>query len=184
MMLRRSALALALVFAPFGCSPPAEPALVPLTPASAPPVPSAEPPLQTGAAGGNPAPAEEPVPQAPATDAGSAVAPVVVGPVKGGPRGQRPCEFRESVDTYPRTCTVQQNPDGTITVTAKGTSLNPNNGFAFRAGGGPERFPSTGTLDAFGLCKGAFAGEMRAIHNGSGVTYELRFRDHCMIVVR
>lgn len=110
--------------------------------------------------------------------------PVVIGPAKGGPRGVHRCEFRESVDTYPRSCTIKAEADGSLTVTAGGTSLNPNHGFSFRMGGGPTAFDVTGQLEAFGVCRGPFSGRMVTVLDGATKTYEARFRDHCMIVLR
>jgi hypothetical protein len=110
--------------------------------------------------------------------------PVVSGPVTGGPRGSRPCEFRESVDTYARTCLVTTEPDGTLRVTAKGTALNPENGFSFRMGGGPDAFSVAGELQAFGICKGPFGGKLVASTGPSGKSYEVRFKEHCKIVIR
>lgn len=82
---------------------------------------------------------------------------------------------------------MKTNADGSLTITAPGTALNPNNGFSFRVAGGPERFTATGHLDAFSICRGPFGGSMVAIHDGNDprkVSYEVRFRDHCMIVVK
>jgi hypothetical protein len=112
------------------------------------------------------------------------VAPVAIGPAKDGPRGVRPCEFRESVDTYARSCTVKQEADGSLTVTAKGTALNPAHGFLLRMGGGPGAFDVSGQLDAFGICRGPFAGRMITVLDGAKKTYEVRFNEHCMIVIR
>jgi len=102
----------------------------------------------------------------------------------GGPRGTRPCAFHESVDSYPRSCTITTEPDGTLKVTAKGTALNPDNGFSFKMGGGPDSFDAVGTLDAFGICKGPFVGKVVASKDGKATVYEVRFRDHCKIVLR
>jgi hypothetical protein len=115
------------------------------------------------------------------TDAGS---PPAIGPVQGGPRGVRPCEFRESVDTYARSCTIKPDADGSLTVTAPGTALNPKNGFSFKMGGGPSTFVVSGELDAFNICRGPFSGKMATVQDGAARSYEVRFRDHCMIVIR
>ncbi len=79
---------------------------------------------------------------------------------------------------------MKQNADGSLTVTAPGTALNPGNGFTFRMGGGPQSFTVSGQLDAFGICKGPFSGSMIPILDGGKKIYEARFREHCMIVVR
>lgn len=119
----------------------------------------------------------------PASDGEEADAPPI-GAAQGGPRGVRPCEFRESVDTYHRTCTVKQSADGSLTVTAPGTTLNPSNGLSFRMGGGPSEFTVSGELEAFGLCRGPFSGTMNTVIDRGKKIYEVRFREHCMIVLR
>ena len=136
-----------------------------------PPVASAPPPVVAPPPPATPAPAVEPPPPP-------------IGPAQGGPRGVRPCEFRESVDTYARTCAIKPNPDGSLQVTAPGTALNPKNGFTLRMGGGPNSFDVSGELDAFGLCKGPFSGRMNMVLDGAARTYEVRFHEHCMIVIR
>jgi hypothetical protein len=103
--------------------------------------------------------------------------------VTGGPRGTRRCRFYESVDAYQRTCTARVNPDGSLTVTAPGTRLNPDHGFSFTAGGGPNRFSVSGTLNAFSICRGPFTGEMISILDQGKTVYELRFREHCKIEI-
>jgi hypothetical protein len=112
------------------------------------------------------------------------VPPPTIGPAQGGPRGSRPCEFRESVDTYVRRCSVKLNADGSLGVTAPGTKLNPDNGFSLRMGGGPNQFTVSGQLDAFGPCRGPFSGPMIAVLDGATRTYEARFNGQCMIVIR
>ncbi len=92
--------------------------------------------------------------------------------------------FHESVDAYPRSCVVTTEPDGTLLVTAKGTALNPNNGFSFKMGGGPDSYDAVGTLHAFGICKGPFVGKVTTSKEGNTTAYEVRFNDHCKIVVR
>lgn len=174
------------------CGPPTPPPTGAATVDHSPPVASAPPPARAREPEPCAAPAPPPPPPSPTAPASAPlVAPpapaapeVVIGPAKGGPRGTRKCEFRESVDTYARTCTVTQDPDGALTVTAQGTKLNPDNGFTFRMGGGPNAFDVTGKLDAFGICKGRFSGRMQLVQDGGAQTYEARFRDHCMIVVR
>jgi hypothetical protein len=157
--------------------PPAQPCLAaPAPPPPPPPVPPVPPPACP-----EPPPAvaqPDPPPKPPAPP------PPTLTMVSGGPRGTRPCEFHESVDSYPRSCAVKVESDGTLTVTAKGTALNPNNGFSFRMGGGPTSFDAVGNLDAFGACKGPFVATVATVLEGKSKTYELRFRDHCKIVIR
>ena len=124
--------------------------------------------------------ASEPPPPAPSA---SATLPYTIGAAVGGPQGQRRCEFRESIDDYPRTCTVKKNVDGSLTITAPGTKLNPDHGFSFKMGGGPNQFQVAGQLDAFKFCRGPFVGTMLAVHDDNKVSYELRFREHCMIAI-
>ncbi|MBK6462106.1 MAG: hypothetical protein IPF92_14005 [Myxococcales bacterium] len=158
--------------------PPAQPCVA--APAPPPPPPPVAPPPPPAACPG-PAPAATPAEAPPKPPAPP---PPTLTKAQGGPRGARPCEFHESVDSYPRSCSVKVESDGTLTVTAKGTALNPNNGFTFRMGGGPTSFDAVGTLDAFGACKGPFVATVATVLEGKGKTYELRFRDHCKIVIR
>lgn len=88
------------------------------------------------------------------------------------------------MDTYARTCLVTIEPDGALLVTAKGTALNPENGFSVRMGGGPDSFSAVGELQAFGLCKGPFVGKVVASTGPFGKSYEVRFKEHCKIVIR
>jgi hypothetical protein len=107
-----------------------------------------------------------------------------MGPAQGGPRGRRPCEFRESVDSYRRQCVSQVNPDGSVFVVAKGTDLNPNNGFDFTLHGVEGDWVAKGTLNAFGICAGPFVARVVSVLDHGVKTYEMRFKEHCMIVVR
>ncbi len=62
--------------------------------------------------------------------------------------------------------------------------LNPEHGFEFDTGGGLNQFSVEGRLEAFAFCTGRFSGWMNAILNHKGAKeYEVRFRDHCKIVV-
>lgn len=167
------------------------PCPAPLPAAPPPPCPNVAPPPVAAAVAPPPPPvasAPPPVAVAPAPPATPVAPPEPppppVGPARGGPRGVRPCEFRESVDTYARTCTVKPNVDGSLQVTAPGTALNPKNGFTLRMGGGPSTFDVSGELDAFGLCRGPFSGRMSTVLDGAARTYEVRFHEHCMIVIR
>jgi hypothetical protein len=79
---------------------------------------------------------------------------------------------------------VSLDPDGALTIRAAGTALNPNHGFQFRVGGPKNAYVVNGQLDAFGACRGAFHGRMVTVLEPSGArSYEVRFREHCMIVV-
>ena len=107
------------------------------------------------------------------------------GPATGGPRGTRPCAFHESVDSYQRQCVSKVNPDGSVTVTAKGTKLNPDNGFEFTFHGGEnQQWVAKGTLNAFARCDGPFAALVTSSIDQGVNTYELRFKQHCKIVIR
>jgi len=114
----------------------------------------------------------------------AALAPRATGPATGGPRGARPCSFHESVDTYERQCVAKLNPDGSVSVTAKGTRLNPDNGFSFTLHGPENQWVAQGTLNAFARCAGPFVAPVVATIDHGVTTYELRFKGHCMIVVR
>lgn len=106
------------------------------------------------------------------------------GPAVGGPKDNRPCAFHESVDSYERRCTTTKNDDGSLRVQAKGTTLNPDNGFEFTLRGGPHQFVARGTLDSFGMCKGPFVAYVNTVIDKGVTTYEMRFKNHCKIVVR
>lgn len=112
------------------------------------------------------------------------MAPGPSGPAVGGPRATRPCVFHESVDSYDRVCTTHTNPDGSLRVEAKGSRLNPENGFEFTMHGGPHNFSAHGTLNAFGICEGPFTAQVHTVVDKGVTTYELRFKEHCKIVVR
>jgi hypothetical protein len=109
---------------------------------------------------------------------------VTSGPAIGGPRAQRPCEFHESVDAYNRVCTAHKNADGSLQIVARGTRLNPDNGFEFTLHGGPHNFFAHGNLNAFGICAGPFTAYVNTVIDKGVTTYELRFKEHCKIVVR
>ena len=115
----------------------------------------------------------------------AALAPRATGPAKGGPRGTRPCAFYESVDVYQRQCVTKVNADGSVSVIAKGTKLNPDNGFEFTLHGGENsQWVAKGTLNAFARCEGPFVALANlSIDRGVNV-YELRFKEHCKIEVR
>lgn len=106
------------------------------------------------------------------------------GPAVGGPKNNRPCAFHESVDSYERRCVATKNADGSLHVEAKGTALNPDNGFEFTLRGGPHQFVARGTLDSFGICKGPFVAYVNTVIDKGVTTYELRFKNHCKIVIR
>jgi hypothetical protein len=44
--------------------------------------------------------------------------------------------------------------------------------------------PVSGQLDAFSICRGPFSGTMILADDAGKKTFEARFRDHCMIVIR
>jgi hypothetical protein len=107
------------------------------------------------------------------------------GPATGGPRGTRPCAFHESVDTYQRQCLATVNPDGSVSVSAKGTKLNPEHGFEFTLHGGENnQWVAKGTLNAFKHCTGPFVALVNMSVDRGVKTYDLRFKEHCMISIR
>lgn len=157
-------------------APPAAP--VPGVAPSAAPAASASAPTPASA---QPIPFEPPLPDTPDP---SLVA-RANGPAVGGPRGARPCAFHESVDTYKRQCVAKVNPDGSILVTAKGTHLNPDNGFEFTMHGGEQnQWAAKGTLKAFAHCDGPFVGLVNMVIDNGVKTYDVRFKKHCMISIR
>ena len=107
------------------------------------------------------------------------------GPAIGGPRGTRPCCFHESVDAYQRQCVSTVNEDGSVSVSAKGTKLNPDNGFEFTMHGGENnQWVAKGTLNAFKQCSGPFVALVNMSVDHGLKTYDLRFKEHCMISIR
>jgi hypothetical protein len=136
-----------------------------------------------------PTPADSAEPGAPSTDepvlaVNEGLLAAATGPAVGGPKSERPCEFHESVDSYQRRCTATKNPDGSLHIRAKGTKLNPDNGFEFTLHGGPNSFVAHGTLNAFYQCSGPFVAPVVTVIDNGVTTYELRFKQHCKIVVR
>lgn len=191
--------------APTAEAPVASPPPDPSTPAMPPAPAVAAAPAETTAAADTPpapaSPAPTPAPRAESLGGAETGQPVATeastspddaalvaranGPATGGPRGNRPCAFHESVDTYQRQCLAKVNPDGSVLVSAKGTKLNPDHGFEFTLHGGSEnQWVAKGTLNAFGLCKGPFVAPVTSYLDHGVKTYELRFKQHCMIVVR
>lgn len=96
----------------------------------------------------------------------------------------RACEFRESVDTYQRLCAITPNADGSLSVVAQGTALNPDNGFSFTMHGGPNTFKANGQLNSFNICRGPFEGTISRVLDQTRTSYEMRFNTHCKIVIR
>lgn len=88
------------------------------------------------------------------------------------------------MDAYQRLCTTTKNADGSLLVKASGTKLNPDNGFEFTLHGGPDTFVARGTLNAFARCSGPFVAQVATVIDKGVRTYELRFKEHCKIVVR
>jgi hypothetical protein len=88
------------------------------------------------------------------------------------------------VNTYARRCTITKNSDGSLQVVAKGTQLNPDNGFNFSLHGGPHQFVAKGELHAFDICDGPFTAQVATVIDNGVTTYELRLAEHCMIVIR
>lgn len=88
------------------------------------------------------------------------------------------------MDSYQRLCTTRRDSDGSLRVLAKGTRLNPENGFEFVLFGGPHNFSAEGTLNAFGICAGPFTAQATTVIDRGMTTYELRFKEHCKIVIR
>lgn len=160
----------------------------PAAPSAATPAPA---PATTGSTSAEPAPSANAVqPASPPAGEGTdpkeaALAARASGPATGGPRGTRPCAFHESVDTYQRQCVSTVNADGSVSVSAKGTKLNPDNGFEFTMHGGENnQWVAKGTLNAFKHCTGAFVAPVTMSVDHGVKTYDLRFKEHCMIVVR
>ncbi len=56
--------------------------------------------------------------------------------------------------------------------------------YAPRNDGEREMAAAMRPCETFGICKGRFSGRMQLVQDGGAQTYEARFRDHCMIVVR
>ena len=107
------------------------------------------------------------------------------GPAVGGPTGTRPCTFQEGADSYNRQCVATANPDGSVSVRAKGTALNPNSGFEFTLHGGEnDVWTAKGTLNAFAQCRGPFLAQAVMTVRNDVKTYELKFKKGCAIVLR
>ena len=90
-----------------------------------------------------PTPEPEPAPEPEPVDEGLKV-------------GKHGCNMRDGTGTYNRLCVVSSQPDGSLSVKAKGTSLNPDVGFEFTATGGPDSYTAKGKMSAFDKCSGSF----------------------------
>ncbi len=63
--------------------------------------------------------------------------------------GKHPCSFTDGQGTYNRWCTVTQQQDGALSITAGGTQLNPGTRLTATATAGPSRFDISGSLAWF-----------------------------------
>ncbi len=63
--------------------------------------------------------------------------------------GKHPCSVTDGKGTYNRWCTITPQPDGSLSITAGGTQLNPNTRLVATATGGPARYDIDGSLAWF-----------------------------------
>jgi hypothetical protein len=112
-------------------------------------------------------------------------------PAAGGlTAGKHACMMIDGTGSYNRVCTVAAQPDGSLSVKAPGTGLNPKNGFEFRATGGPSSYQLDGKMTAFDSCTGAFKAAAAEEKVGGAPWYVARFApqgkgaERCKIMIR
>jgi hypothetical protein len=155
---------------------PSAPAPIAL-PASAKPPSVAAAPTPIPIAPPQPAPAPEPAPmpeEPPSVTEPSYAADALT-------EGSRRCAFSEGGNAYNRRCRITQLPGGALQIVARGTSLNPQQGFTLTATGAAPRYAVQGTLTAFGACTGPFSGTMILEGPDRGRSYVINWGQGCQI---
>jgi hypothetical protein len=98
--------------------------------------------------------------------------------------GSHRCAFSEAGSAYNRRCRVTQLPGGALQVVARGTSLNPQQGFTLTATGAAPRYAVQGSLTAFGACTGPFSGTMILQGTDRSRSYEVNWGQGCQITIQ
>ncbi|MFO0626288.1 MAG: hypothetical protein U0325_11795 [Polyangiales bacterium] len=149
--------------------------------------PVAPAPVQPAAPAPAPAPPAAPAAQA-VVDAGApATEPATEPahpPVDALSEGRHRCAFTEAGTDYPRRCEVNPMPDGSLEIVARGTRLNPENGFTLNARGAAPSYEVRGTLTAFAGCSGPVTGSLRLEGSDSRPYYQVRWGAGCQITIQ
>lgn len=135
------------------------------------------------AAAPQPPPSSAPPAPAPAADAGASDVPLVQ-PPPGLAAGSYRCSFTEDGHDYDRECTVTDTGGGGFRVAARGTRLNPGQGFTFEASGAAPVYGARGSLTAFAGCNGAFSGALTRDGTSEPPVYKIRWGNGCAITLR
>lgn len=98
--------------------------------------------------------------------------------------GSHRCAFSEAGNSYSRRCQVTRMPDGSLEIVARGTSLNPQQGFTLNASGAAPRYAVRGELTAFGACTGRVTGTMILEGPDSRPHYEVNWGQGCQITIQ
>ncbi|MEZ4394200.1 MAG: hypothetical protein R3A48_24270 [Polyangiales bacterium] len=161
--------------------PPPPPSSTPTPVAPTPVAPAPVAPAPVAPAPVAPAPTAAPE----VVDAGSAAAPTPEAPPFDALSvGRHRCSFTEAGSDYSRRCEVNAMPDGSLEVIARGTRLNPGNGFTLNARGAAPVYQVRGELTAFAGCSGRFEGALRLEGSDSRPYYEVRWGQGCKITIQ
>ncbi len=104
--------------------------------------------------------------------------------------GKHGCTMLDGTGSYNRVCTVSTQADGSLSVTAPGTSLNPQIGFQFTGTGGPESYAIQGKMTAFDACSGNFSSTAKQENLGGTPWFVAKFApggsgsERCKIMIR
>ncbi|MCB9609115.1 MAG: hypothetical protein H6716_21155 [Polyangiaceae bacterium] len=130
-----------------------------------------------------------------ATDPAAAAAPapapagqtVTAGGLEVGKHG---CTMLDGTGSYNRVCTVSTLADGSLSVKAPGTSLNPTIGFEFTGTGGPDSYAIQGKMTAFDACSSNFSSTAKVENLGGTPWFIAKFApggsgsERCKIMIR
>lgn len=104
--------------------------------------------------------------------------------------GKHGCTMIDGTGSYNRICTVSTRADGSLSVKAPGTSLNPQIGFEFSGTGGPSSYQIQGKMTAFDACSGNFNSTAAQENIGGASWYVAKFApggsgsERCKIMIR
>ncbi|MEZ4370309.1 MAG: hypothetical protein R3B07_05760 [Polyangiaceae bacterium] len=104
--------------------------------------------------------------------------------------GKHGCTMLDGTGSYNRVCTVNTKADGSVSVKAPGTSLNPTIGFEFTGTGGPDNYSIKGKMTAFDACSGDFTSTAKVEDLGGSQWFIAKFApggagsERCKIMIR
>ena len=96
--------------------------------------------------------------------------------------GRYPCSFQDKTGSYNRSCVVEAQADGSLSLKARGTKLNPNNGFSGTLTGGPESYAFQGKISGFDNCQGSF--QATTSHDGKRYVAKAKLGSGCSVTIR